>query len=130
VLFVSSAHHLNPAPMLKRLVKRSGGSMVVCGRGGLGVAIASTDGIRVYPPPNVDLPGIELPVVDTNGAGDALAVGFLTAHQLEGRPVDESVLRGQLAARWTCAQAADSGNPITAEQLEELMDKVTVADSA
>ena len=31
-------HHLNPAPMLKQLVRRSDGSMVVCGRGGLGVA--------------------------------------------------------------------------------------------
>lgn len=28
VLFVSSAHHLNPAPMLKRLVRRSGEAMV------------------------------------------------------------------------------------------------------
>ena len=51
VLFVSSAHHPNPAPMLKQLVRRSGGSMVVCGRGGLGVAVATTEGIRVYPPP-------------------------------------------------------------------------------
>jgi sugar/nucleoside kinase (ribokinase family) len=76
----------------------------------------------------VNVPGIELPVVDTNGAGDALAVGFLTAHQLEGRPVEESVLRGQLAARWTCAQAADSGSPITAEQLEDLVDKISVGE--
>ena len=51
-------------------------------------------GIRVYPPPRVDLP-----VVDTNGAGDALAVGFLVAHELEGRPVEEAVQRGQLAAQ-------------------------------
>ena len=106
VLFVSSAHHLNPAPMLKQLVRRSGGSMVVCGRGGLGVAVATTDGIRVYPPPRVDLP-----VVDTNGAGDALAVGFLVAHELEGRPLEEAVLRGQLAARWTCAQRAQQRRP-------------------
>lgn len=116
VLFVSSAHHLNPAPMLKQLVRSSGGSMVVCGRGGLGVAIATTDGIRVYPPPHVDLP-----IVDTNGAGDALAVGFLVAHELEGRSVEESVLRGQLAARWTCAQRASSSTLITRDQLEVLV---------
>ena len=116
ILFVSSTHHLNPAPMLKQLVRRSNGSMVVCGRGGLGVAIATTDGIRVYPPPRVDLP-----VVDTNGAGDALAVGFLVAHELEGRPVEEAVQRGQLAARWTCAQRASSSDLVTREQLEELV---------
>ena len=50
-------------------------------------------------------------MVDTNGAGDALAVGFLVAHELEGRPVEEAVLRGQLAARWTCAQRATSALP-------------------
>ncbi len=116
VLFVSSAHHLNPAPMLKQLVRRSGGSTVVCGRGGLGVAIANSEGIRVYPPPRVDLP-----VVDVNGAGDALAVGFLVAHELEGRPIEDAVLRGQLAARWTCAQRASSANLITRERLEALV---------
>jgi acarbose 7IV-phosphotransferase len=122
ILFVSSAHHLNPAPMLKQLVRRSGGSMVVCGRGGLGVAIATADGIRVYPPPHIDLP-----VIDTNGAGDALAVGFLVAHELEGRPVEDAVLRGQLAARWTCAQRASSSNLITREQLEALVIEATGA---
>ena len=114
LLFVSSAHHLNPAPMLKRLVRRSGGATVVCGRGGLGVAVATADGIRAFPPPHS-----QLPVVDTNGAGDALAVGFLIAHELEGRPIEESVLRAQLTARWTCAQRATSARAITAVQLEE-----------
>jgi sugar/nucleoside kinase (ribokinase family) len=102
--------------MLKQLVRRSGGSTVVCGRGGLGVAVANSEGIRVYPPPRVDLP-----VVDVNGAGDALAVGFLVAHELEGRPIEDAVLRGQLAARWTCAQRASSANLITREQLEALV---------
>ena len=116
VLFVSSAHHLNPAPMLKQLVRSSGGSLVVCGRGGLGVAVASADGIRVFPPPPADLP-----VVDRNGAGDALAVGFLIAHELEGRPLEESVLRAQLTARWTCAQPASSAGSITPDQLDKLV---------
>ena len=115
VLFVSSAHHRNPAPMLKHLARRSG-STVVCGRGGHGVAVATSEGIRVYPPPLVDLP-----VVDVNGAGDALAVGFLVAHELEGRPIEDAVLRGQLAARWTCAQRASSSSLITREQLEALV---------
>lgn len=116
ILFVSSTHHLNPAPMLKHLVRRSDAAMVVCGRGGLGVAIASTDGIRVYPPPRSDLP-----VVDTNGAGDALAVGFLAAHVLQGLSVEEAVLQGQLAARWTCAQRASSSTLVTADQLATLI---------
>ena len=116
LLFVSSAHHLNPAPMLKRLVRRSGGATVVCGRGGLGVAVATTDGIRAFPPPPS-----QLPLVDTNGAGDALAVGFLVAHELQGLTLEESVQRAQLTARWSCAQRASSSNLITPDQLEALV---------
>ena len=41
----------------------------------------------------------DLPVIDTNGAGDGLAVGFLVSHVLEGRSLEESILRGQLTAR-------------------------------
>ena len=70
----------------------------------------------MFPPPHV-----ELPVVDRNGAGDALAVGFLIAHELEGRPLEESVLRAQLTARWTCAQPATSSGSITPDQLEKLV---------
>ena len=116
VLFVSSAHHLNPAPMLKRLVRRSGGATVVCGRGGLGVAVATTDGIRAFPPPHS-----QLPLLDTNGAGDALAVGFLVAHELRGLSLEESVLHAQLAARWSCAQRASSSTLITDDQLEAMV---------
>ena len=85
---------------------------MVCGRGELGDAVATADGLGAFPPPS------RLPVVDTNGAGDALAVGFLVAHELEGRSIEESVLRGQLSARWTCAQRATSALAITADRLD------------
>jgi len=61
---------------------------------------------------------IGLPVVDTNGAGDALAVGFLCSFVLDGLGLEDSVRRGQIAARHTCAQRADSSRLITAEQLD------------
>ncbi len=115
VLFVSSARHHNPSHMLKRLVELSDGALVVCGRGGLGVATATTSGIDVFPPPH-----LSLPIVDTNGAGDALAVGFLDARVFQGRSVEEAVGYGQLAARWTCAQRATSAAPATRERLAGL----------
>ena len=67
------------------------GRVVVCGLGARGCLAGADEGVRAFDP--VDL---EAPVVDTNGAGDSLAVGFLTAYVLEGRPLDEAVRRGQL----------------------------------
>jgi hypothetical protein len=42
---------------------------------------------------------------------------------LEGRTVEEAVLRAQLTARWTCAQQATSAGSITPAQLEDLVAK-------
>jgi sugar/nucleoside kinase (ribokinase family) len=55
--------------------------------------------VQVFPPPASDLP-----IVDTNGAGDALAVGFLSGYVLDGLSPEAALLQGQLAARTTCAQ--------------------------
>lgn len=64
------------------------------------------------------------PVVDTNGAGDALAVGFLDAWHFQELPIERAIpraiLRGQLAARHTCALKADSSRLITRGELERL----------
>ena len=57
----------------------------------------------------------------TNGAGDALAVGFLVAHVLQGHSIAEAVQRGQFRARRTCAQRASSNDLITAERLAALL---------
>jgi sugar/nucleoside kinase (ribokinase family) len=113
-----------PTLLLDHLMAAGHARMVLCGRGRHGVLVATADGIESFPPPPVDLP-----IVDTNGAGDALAVGFLAAHVLQGRPVAEAVLRGQLGARWTCTQRASSSALITPEQLDELLAR-TKAGSA
>jgi sugar/nucleoside kinase (ribokinase family) len=78
-----------------------------------GCALGTRAGIRFYPPVALDLP-----VVDTNGAGDALAVGFLSSHVLDGLPLEESILRGQIAARYKCGIKASSGRKISRELLE------------
>ena len=67
--------------------------------------------------PAVDL---ERPVVDTNGAGDSLAVGFLSGLVLEGRPLDAAVRRGQIVARWCCTLRSDSAHLITRDALDRL----------
>jgi sugar/nucleoside kinase (ribokinase family) len=62
-------------------------------------------------------------VIDTNGAGDGLAVGFLSSYVLEGYSLQESVRRGQIVARYTCTQRATSSHLITREQLASFFRK-------
>jgi sugar/nucleoside kinase (ribokinase family) len=112
VIFLSATHLEDPAATVEALHRP--GRLVVCGRGAAGCAVRSQDGYREHGP--VDLPE---PVVDTTGAGDSLAVGLLSSLVLEGRPLDEAVHRGQLAARWCCS-VWGSERLITRPQLDAL----------
>jgi len=111
-VFFSAANHPDPAPVMRAYWRLRPGLVIVAGMGARGCALGADGEVRVFPPPELDLP-----VVDTNGAGDALAVGFLTGRVLEGRSLEEAVLMGQLAARQTCALAAPKAELITAEQI-------------
>ncbi len=97
VLFVSSVHLPDPRSALDALHRP--GRVVVCGRGARGCAVRCDEGYHEHGA--VSLPE---PVVDSTGAGDALAAGMLSAYVLEGRPLHEAVRRGQLAARWCCSR--------------------------
>lgn len=60
---------------------------VVLKRGRAGAALGGADGIRVV------LPALAVPVVDSTGAGDAFAAGFVAA-RLEGADETRSLTRG------------------------------------
>lgn len=113
ILFFSAANHPDPRPLIARLLERNPGQIVVAGMGAAGCAFGAGGEIGLLAPPALDLP-----VVDTNGAGDGLAVGFLASFVLERRPLRESLLRGQIAARHTCAQRASSSALISAAELD------------
>ena len=87
------------------------GRVIVAGLGPRGARVSTEDGRATYPPAELDLP-----VVDTDGAGDALAVGFLPAHGLDGMPVEDAIHHGLIAARWACGQRG-STTLITRDQL-------------
>ena len=61
-------------------------------------------------------------VVGNNGAGDGLAVGFLSSYVLGDYDLRDSALRGQIAARFTCTQKATSSSLITADRLDYYFD--------
>lgn len=114
ILFCSSVNHDPPALAAALLAGRPD-RVVVVGMGARGAGLGTAAGFCVLPPPPLDTP-----VVDTNGAGDSLAVGFLTSYVLEGRPLEESLLRGQIAARHVCAMRATTDGLIDAARLDVL----------
>ncbi len=77
--------------------------------------MGSEAGLRYFGPVS-----LAAPVVDTNGAGDALAVGFLSGYVLDGYSLEDSIRRGQIAARYTCGIKASSSSLIAAKELEAL----------
>lgn len=122
IVFMSGAHLPDPAGAAREVVHRGGVQAVVVGLGSAGaLAVARGDAVQHFPPPP-----LELPIVDSNGAGDSLAVGFLDAYVLDGADLAESVLRGQIAARWACTEPG-SGHLITRDRLLELATRLRTA---
>lgn len=113
VLFFSAVNFPDPAPLIERFMEIRSDRIVICGMGKRGCALGTEKGISYYRA--VEL---EEPVIDTNGAGDSLAVGFLSSHFLQGHSLEESILRGQIAARYCCSRKATSSDLITRELLD------------
>ena len=112
VLFCSATNFPDPTPLIEIFLAANPDQVVVVGRGAVGCALGTREGVRFFPAVDMDAP-----VIDTNGAGDGLAVGFLSSYVLEGHSLEESVSRGQIAARHTCTQKATTSSLITAEQM-------------
>jgi sugar/nucleoside kinase (ribokinase family) len=113
ILFFSAVNQADPTPLMEAFLRRNPGLTLISGMGARGCALGTRVGVAFYPPVEM-----EAPVIDTNGAGDGLAVGFLISYVLEGYSLEDSVLRGQIAARHTCTQRASSSSLITAEEME------------
>ena len=99
--------------MMEYILEINPSTIILSGMGQNGCALATSAGIKYFKPINMGKP-----VIDTNGAGDSLAVGFLASYVLHGYSLDESVLRGQIAARHTCTLRADSQNLIDLATLD------------
>ena len=116
VLFFSAANFTGPTPLMEKLLAEKPAQVIVAGMGSQGCALAAGEAEKFFEPVQLDEP-----VIDTNGAGDGLAVGFLSSRYLEqGYSLDDAILRGQLVARYTCTQKASSSRLITRAQLDDL----------
>jgi sugar/nucleoside kinase (ribokinase family) len=97
------------------------GRILERGRARVVVALAGADGCRFTVPgsgtraiPAVELP--DMPVVDTNGAGDAFVAAFLYAH-LAGLPWDRAAEAGVVAGAFACGSPGTADAFIDAERL-------------
>jgi len=118
ILFFSTTNHPDPTPLIENFLAAKPDQVVVVGMGAKGCALGTKDGIQFFPPV-----AMAEPVIDTNGAGDGLAVGFLSSYVLDKYSLQASVMRGQIAARYTCTQKASSSHLITSVQLTHYFSK-------
>jgi sugar/nucleoside kinase (ribokinase family) len=116
IVCFSTTNLASPDELMQAYWARNPRLVLLAGMGAAGCAVGVGGIVRRFPPPPVDLP-----LLDTNGAGDALAVGFATAYVLEGLSVEAAVERGQLAARLTCAQRVPKSPLATRDALARLV---------
>lgn len=113
VLFFSTVNQATPQPLMESILSQYPNKLLIAGMGAKGCALGTAEGIRYFDP--IDM---EAAVIDTNGAGDGLAVGFLSSFYLEKMSTAESIRRGQIVARYTCTQKADTSHLLTRSQLD------------
>lgn len=115
-LFFSAVNHPDPSSIIDHYLRENPHQVIVAGRGEQGCALGVDGNVEMYGPAVLDLP-----VVDTNGAGDVLASVFLISHVFQHRSLEESIKRGQIAARIICSQKTPKDDLITDQQLEKYM---------
>lgn len=123
LLFVSADRLADPEGYARGAMEIGHAQAVVVGMGSRGCLLVPRDQpSRTFPSigtlPDVAGGGASRPVLDTNGAGDSLAVGVASALLLDGLPMDAAVRRGLLCARWCCTLRGTSDGLTTHAQIE------------
>jgi sugar/nucleoside kinase (ribokinase family) len=113
IVFFSSVNHPDPTPLIQSLFRINPNLIVVAGMGSRGCAVATASEETRF----IEAFKSGRPVIDTNGAGDALAVGFLSSLIFDGYDIMESIRRAQIVARHACEIRGSSSELITREEL-------------
>lgn len=99
LIFASAAHLGDPVAAARTWFDAGPASMVVFGLGARGAMVVERGDHHGPVITGADVPDLDLPIVDTTGAGDSLATGFLDGLVFSGLSVAESLHRGQVLAR-------------------------------
>lgn len=113
IVFFSGVNLPEPLKALEEMMNRYPEKLFICGMGKEGCAYGWKKTVE-----RQSALEIEREIVDTNGAGDSLAIGILTS-LIEGYSLKEAVFRGQLVARYTCTLKAHTSHFLSREGLEK-----------
>ncbi|WP_330308987.1 MULTISPECIES: adenosine kinase [unclassified Streptomyces] len=121
VVFLSATALTDPERTMRRIVERGRAEVVVATAGADGAYLLADDEMTHIP---AVVP--RTPVVDTNGAGDAFAAGFLLG-RLNGEPPKRCALYGTVAGAHACTVPSTRTDAIGRE---ELLTRVAELESA
>ncbi len=102
-LFASAAHLRDPLAAAETWLARGPARLVVLGMGPRGALLVERTGSGAARPTVVPVPPMDLPVVDTTGAGDSLATGIVDGLVFGAVTPRAAVVRGQVLARITAS---------------------------
>ncbi|MFF8842059.1 adenosine kinase [Streptomyces sp. NPDC015127] len=111
LVFLSTTALADPERTMRRITERGRADVVVATAGADGAYVLADDAVTHVPavtPP--------APVVDTNGAGDAFASGFLSGW-LAGEPAQRCALYGAVAGAHACTVPSTRTDPISRDEL-------------
>lgn len=115
ILFFSNVNFDNPTQVIEKLLFKNDNVIIIVGMGKKGCTIGTKEKISFYN--SIDLE--KFPIIDTNGAGDGLVTGFISSYYFDNFNLNNSVLRAQICARYTCSLKGQTDNLITKEQLNK-----------
>ncbi|MFE1905741.1 adenosine kinase [Streptomyces gardneri] len=106
IVFVSTTALADPEKTMRRILERGRAEAVVATAGAEGAYLLTADGLTHVPAVTP-----HAPVVDSNGAGDAFAAGFLFG-RLTGEDLDRCALYGSVAGAYACTVPATGSDAI------------------
>ncbi|WP_406334805.1 adenosine kinase [Streptomyces sp. NBC_00203] len=121
VVFLSATALTDPERTMRRIVERGRAEVVVATAGADGAYLLADDELTHIP-----AVAPRTPVVDTNGAGDAFAAGFLLG-RLNGEPPKRCALYGAVAGAHACTVPSTRTDAIGRD---ELLTRVAELESA
>ncbi|MFJ4910219.1 adenosine kinase [Streptomyces sp. NPDC093249] len=125
LVFVSTTALPDPEATMRRVLERGRAEAVVATAGAEGSYLLTRDGGAPVHIPAVAPRG---PVVDSNGAGDAYAAGFLFG-RLSGEPFERCALYGAVAGAHACTVPATGGDAVTRAALLAEVTALTGAEA-
>lgn len=120
ILFMSAVNIPNIQLFLDEIRKLNSEAIIIIGMGkkGAGLSIKGSK-FMIFP-----CPQLNLSIVDTNGAGDSLAMGFISSFIFWKKNIYNSVLLGQILAQNTCSMKAPKNNFVSKEKLISSFERI------